>query len=400
MAAVSPDEPTLICQRHLFSIEDKAHYLNCAAYSPLLKSSQNAGMRGMELKCNPQYITGDHHFIEFEALRNSLNELVNGSDCDRIAIFPSVSYGMAIVAKNINRIPNITSKKNIVIIQDEFPNDVYAFGRSCEDLSLSIKMAPCPSDLDAMGQQWNQAVIDMIDDDTALVVVPHVHWIYGVVFNLQAISEKCHSHGALIVIDGSQSIGALPFDVQLIEPDAVICAGYKWLFGPYSISFGYFGSFFDDGIPLEESWMNRMHSNNFSGLTTLQYEYRPKAQRYNMGEFSNFIYTPMLIDSIKQILEWKVCNIRNYIINLSSHPLTLLRDIGCRTVSDDYRAPHLFGVILPNGIDIDELMIKLKQNNIYVSKRSNIAIRVSLNVYNDENDLMALVTALRSACAY
>jgi selenocysteine lyase/cysteine desulfurase len=57
-----------------------------------------------------------------------------------------------------------------------------------------------------------------------------------------------------------------------------VCAGYKWLFGPYSIGFAYFSSFFDDGIPLEESWMNREESDNFSNLTQLQSNYKPLAQ--------------------------------------------------------------------------------------------------------------------------
>jgi hypothetical protein len=102
-------------------------------------------------------------------------------------------------------------------------------------------------------------------------------------------------------------IGVYPFDVEVIQPDALgmfcfkffrllvilvyvsiswirvsfsllVCAAYKWLFGPYSIGFGYYSAFFDDGIPLEESWMNRVGSDNFAGLTSLQAQYRPLAQ--------------------------------------------------------------------------------------------------------------------------
>ena len=50
-----------------------------------------------------------------------------------------------------------------------------------------------------------------------------------------------------MIIDGSQSVGALPFSIKDIQPDALICAGYKWLFGPYGCAYGYFGPYFDNG---------------------------------------------------------------------------------------------------------------------------------------------------------
>ena len=51
-----------------------------------------------------------------------------------------------------------------------------------------------------------------------------------------------------LVVDGTQSVGALPFDVGQIQPDALICATYKWLLGPYSLGLSYFGPRFDEGV--------------------------------------------------------------------------------------------------------------------------------------------------------
>ncbi len=44
----------------------------------------------------------------------------------------------------------------------------------------------------------------------------------------------------------------MPFDVEAVQPDALICATYKWLLGPYSVSLAYFGPRFDDDVPLED----------------------------------------------------------------------------------------------------------------------------------------------------
>jgi selenocysteine lyase/cysteine desulfurase len=142
-------------------------------------------------------------------------------------------------------------------------------------------------------------------------------WCIGVVFDLEVIGEKCREHGALLIVDGTQAVGALPFDVQVIRPDAVIVASYKWLFGPYSTGFGYFGPFFDEGVPIEESWMNRVGSDNFKDLCNLQSQYRPKAQRYNMGEFSQFIQGAMALAAMEQLLQWGVPAIRDYAAEIS-----------------------------------------------------------------------------------
>lgn len=198
-------------------LDDDVHYLNCAAYSPLLKSSRNAGHKAIDMKCNPQHITPASHFDGIKKLRGSIAELLDAKDPDRIAVFPSVSYGMAIVAANLHRVPNISLKKNIVILQDEFPNDTYAFCRVAERLDLTILPIPQPQDMDLLGELWNLQLLEGISEVTAAVIVPNVHWMFGVVFNLEAIAYKCRECGALLIIDGSQSVGALALDVDRIQ---------------------------------------------------------------------------------------------------------------------------------------------------------------------------------------
>ena len=132
-------------------------------------------------------------------------------------------------------------------------------------------------------------------------------------FNLEQIRKRTRDVGALLIIDGTQSVGVLPFDVKKIQPDALVCAGYKWLLGPYSIGLAYYGEYFDDGKPIEESWLNRMDSEDFSALVNYQASYQSGALRYDVGEHSNFVLVPMLIKSIKQLNQWGVANAQEYI---------------------------------------------------------------------------------------
>ena len=99
--------------------------------------------------------------------------------------------------------------------------------------------------------------------------------------------------GARFVIDGTQSVGALPFDVGHTRPDAVACAGYKWLTGPYSVGTAWYGPAFDGGTPIEENWITRAGSDRFNELVNYRDDYRPGAIRYDVSERSNFILLPM-----------------------------------------------------------------------------------------------------------
>jgi selenocysteine lyase/cysteine desulfurase len=450
---IYPEEEVmkLECQREMFGMDPEAYYLNCAAYSPLLLASKEAGIQGINLKMNPMDITAEHHFRDHARLRMKISEFLrmDGSknlneseleeESNRIATFPSVSYGLAIVAKNLHRLSNIHSKKNILCIHEEFPNDFYAFARVADELNLSIvdvdykiksssdsiaeeytENKEIEEDVKNMGKNWNDNILLAITPETALVVIPHVHWIYGVVYNLEEISIKCRECNTLLVIDGSQSIGALPFNIDIIQPDALIVATYKWMLGPYSTAFGYFNNFFDNGVPIEETWMNRKNSKNFSNLIEHDRNYRMYSQRYNMGEFSEFIHGPMLEKAIDYMISCGGSNnIYKYITTITTDFIVKLRNnhkfSGISLVDDDYRSNHLFGIILPpststsasasastkandnendSSMNIHDFAMKCKTDlKLYFSVRGD-AIRISVNMFNDEKDLDCLYSAI------
>jgi selenocysteine lyase/cysteine desulfurase len=384
-------------QKHLFALEEGITYLNGAAYAPMLKTSIEKGTEGIHMKASrPFTINPQSHFDPAERVQKLFARLLNIDNSQRVAIISAVSYGMAVVANNLHRLPDISNKKHIILIQDEFPNNVYAFERVCQQLSLTYLTVAKPETLENRGQLWNERILNEINRETSMVVVPNIHWIYGVKFNLQAISKRCKEVGALMIVDATQSVGAMDFDVQTIQPDAVICAGYKWLLGPYSIGLAYFGEFFDEGVPVEESWLNRMDSEKFAQLIRYERAYRPFAQRYNAGEYSQFIQLPMLEDALVQILDWGVDTIQQYCQSISQKPLQALINLGCSLESEAYRGHHLLGISLPQGVDNQGFTEQLLSNKIIISNRG-VAIRVSPNVYNIEEDMWALVEVLEKS---
>src|SRR5690606_12397358 len=115
------------------------------------------------------------------------------------------------------------------------------------------------------------------------------------------------------------------------------------LLGPYSIGLAYYGPHFDGGTPIEQNWINRLESENFSSLVSYQPEYQPGAARYSVGEQSNFILVPMALKAIEQINRWGVPNIQEYCESISKDAIEKLREKGFIVEDLPYRSSHLFG---------------------------------------------------------
>ena len=216
-------------------------------------------------------------------------------------------------------------------------------------------------------------------------------------FDLEAVGARAREVGAALVVDGTQSVGALPFDLEAVLPDALACAGYKWLLGPPGTGVLYLGERFEDGRPLEETWLGRAGSDDFCGLTDYTDEYAAGAARFDMGGRANGILLPMLVAGLKQVLAWGVAGVQARCVALADAVVEDARSLGYAAEDGAYRAGHLFGLAPPPGVDAGAVCRALADRRVAVSARGG-AIRVSPHVYNDADDTGALLDAL-AACA-
>ena len=385
-------------QRHLVSLPDDLHFLNSAYMSPLLPSVEAAGLAGLQMKRVPTDIAPADFFDGADRVRRLFAQLVQAEDgaatAQRVALVPAVSYGMATLAQNMA----VEAGQAIVVLADQFPSHVYPWRRLAAESGGAVRTveAPAPLGTPARGADWNARLLEAITRSTALVAVPNVHWADGTVFDLAAVGARCREVGAALVVDGTQSVGALPFDLDAVRPDALVCAGYKWLLGGYGMGVMVLGERFMDGQPLEENWIGRAGSDNFSGLTAYEDAYAPGAVRFDVGERSNPILLPMLAAGIEQILEWTVPAIQERCAMLADRIVAGSRQLGYGAEDAPARAGHLFGLAPPPGVSLDAVRAALAAHNVSVSFRGP-AIRVSPHVYNDEADADALVNALAAA---
>ncbi|HET9965164.1 MAG TPA: aminotransferase class V-fold PLP-dependent enzyme [Rubrobacter sp.] len=369
-------------KRDLFEIPEDIVYLNCAYMSPQLRSAREVGEKAVSRKSRPWEITPDDFFEDAEEIRALFARLVGG-DADGVAIIPSVSYGISVAAANVP----VREGEKIVILEDQFPSNVYAWGGLAEQSGASLVTLPRPEDLD-----WTRALLEEIDTDTAVVAVPNCHWTDGSLVDLASVGESVREAGAALVVDAIQSLGAHPFDVSEVRPDFLVAASYKWLLGPYGVGYMYVGEEYREGKPIEHNWINRRGSQDFSGLVDYQDAFQPGARRYDVGERSNFVLLPMAAEALRQLIDWGVENVSETIGTLTDLVEERAGALGIVTIPKGRRARHMIGLML--GPDApDDLATRLTTHNVYVSVRGP-SVRVSPHLYNTESDVYRLFDVL------
>ena len=214
--------PTIPSQRHLFDIPAEVAYLNCAYMGPLMHSVIEAGEQGLRAKARPWGIDSGDFFAAVERARSLFADVI-GADAEGVALVPSASYGLSCAARNMT----VPSGGHIIVLAEQFPSNVYAWREVANSRGATLTTVPRPSDGD-----WTRAVLEVIDGRASIVALPHCHWTDGGWLDLVRIGARCRDAGAQLVLDLTQSAGALRFDAGAVQPDYVACAGYKWLLGP------------------------------------------------------------------------------------------------------------------------------------------------------------------------
>jgi selenocysteine lyase/cysteine desulfurase len=362
-------------QRDLFEVPEGLAYLNCAYMSPQLRRAREIGEWAVSRKSRPWEVTPNDFFEDVEVVRTLFARLVGG-DADGVAIVPSVSYGISVAAANVP----VHEGEKILILEDQFPSNVYSWRELASRSGAKLVTVPRLEDYD-----WTRALIEKIDTDTAVVAAPHCHWTDGSLVDLARIGERVREVEGALVVDGIQSLGALPFDVSDVRPDFLIAASYKWLLGPYGVGFMYVDEKHREGQPIEHNWINRRGSEEFSQLVDYEDAFQPGARRYDVGERSNFVLLPMAAEALRQLLDWGVENVSETIGTLTDLIEQMAEERGIATIPKERRARHMIGLMLGPGVP-DDLATRLMRHDVFVSVRGP-SVRVSPHLYNTEADI-------------
>jgi selenocysteine lyase/cysteine desulfurase len=166
------------------------------------------------------------------------------------------------------------------------------------------------------------------------------------------------------------------------------------MLGPYSTGFLYISDKFIDGVPLEETWIGRKNSQDFSKLTDYQSLYNSDSIRFDMGQRANFSLLPGVKAALEQLHDWSIRKIENTLYQNNLIICKGLSELGFEILSEKNRAPHFISARLP-GYDGNLFINILKKNKIFISERSGF-LRITPHLWNNEEDFFKLINCLKS----
>jgi selenocysteine lyase/cysteine desulfurase len=375
---------TIESQRHLFDIPDNIAYFNCAYNSPQLNESKQRLLTGILLKSHPWERLASDFFEDAETIRVLAAEIFGG-DSEGYAIIPAASYGISTAARAIE--PQLQKGDNILIIAEEFPSNVLPWKRVCQERGTKIITVPLPAD-----GNWTQAITDKLDNSMKVAALSTCHWTNGAFIDLAAVRKASDKTGSILVIDATQSLGAMPFLMEQVRPDFLVAAGYKWLLCPYGFSLMYVSEQWRNSRPLEETWLARENAEDFTSLVNYSDKYMPGARRFDVGEKCTSTILPGAITALEQIKTWGVSQIANSLSVINNKITSHLSELGFQLPDEKLRCPHMFGAVIP-GKYTGNLVSELKDRKIFISQRGR-SVRFAPHLHINDHDLNRLLEAL------
>jgi selenocysteine lyase/cysteine desulfurase len=274
---------------------------------------------------------------------------------------------------------------NIVSTAEAFPSTVYPWSRVAQHTGAEVRLANTST----------QAIIEKIDDNTEVVCISHVEYSNGECYNLKLLGEAAHAHGAILVVDATQSAGAIPIDVTESGVDALVAGAYKWLCGPFGAAVMYLNPKLHHlnpglvGFRSHESMWELQADRVTLPDTAARFEFATMA-------FGNALGLQKSVEYLNEVGVENVWKHNNALREKLNDGLMVIGAdicaVGCPSDGSSMHCSSITTFSMP-GKETAPLVDALKQRNIYVSNRGG-KIRVSPHLYNTSEDIETLLNAL------
>jgi cysteine desulfurase / selenocysteine lyase len=381
---MATSQPVVDWKKEWSEIADAA-YLNTAAHAAMPCVSVRAVQASLEAKKFPHHISDSVFFEVPNRIRTSVSKMI-GAKPEEIALTTGASTGAAAVAHGLTWKPG----DEIITAKGEFPLH-YATWKPMEKregVKLKI-VAPRGCFITA------DDLIAAMTPRTRVISISHVRFDDGSLLDASRVAAACHAQGALLLLDVSQSCGAVPMDVNELGADFLVCAGYKWLLSPYGTGFFWAkGEQLDALRPGPFYWTAQdTNTNALSAMNLVDPQPSRNAKRWDAAEAStyfNFNLTAMdaSVDLVLRAGPEAVLEHNRKLIAFLFERLP--KDcVPASPLDSAQRGPYgCFTALTPEKTA--ELYQKLRKENVVVSMREG-RIRVSPHLFNSERDIDRLI---------
>lgn len=307
-------------------------------------------------------------FDDMDEIRALIGELIHCEAAD-IAFSTNASFALSLFLGGIDW----KEGDKIVTLRDEFPNQYY-FAASLASQGVELV-------------ELNE--INQLPARTRAVILSTVNYSNGYRPDAALVSELSHRAGALVYLDGTQSVGALSFDIARVKPDVFAVDGYKWLLTPNGATFFYISPELRRTLkPSVMGWRSdkgwRLVDELNHGIALL-----PEGAEKYEGGMLNFSAIYGASESIRMMLEIGTDVIEQRVLELARLTAEMLKGTGASIVNEN---SNIVAAHWPDR-DVSALARKLEEQRIVVAARHG-NLRVSPHFYNNEADIERLRAAL------
>ena len=354
----------------------KSTYLNAASIALMYKGASEAAVAWQRDLAQNGTLSFDEAAEQnvFSSLHEMFASLIGANPRD-IAVGSSFTELVASLAWAM--MPG--SGENIVGVDVVFPSTIYPWLRVAHTTGCEIRLLGT-ADYYADPEE----LMGLIDDNTAVVAISHVEFGSGQRYNLQSLAEAAHSHGALLVVDATQSAGAIPIDVSCDGVDILVAAGYKWLCGPFGAAVMYVAPHlqtrFEPGLA-----GFRSHQDMWD-LRADRIQYRDDAGRFEFGTMA-YGCALGLAKAIEFILNLGADAVFAHDMKLRARLVEGLEQRGAQLLgpSNEKERSPILSALFP-GFSSHRIVDSLKEQGVIVSPRADF-VRFSPHLYNGSDDI-------------
>lgn len=206
--------------RGRFSLSDEFLCFNNAGLSPSPSVVQST-LRAEQARAdgNPSMVVYRRQSREVDKVRERLSKLI-GCASSELALVPNATYGLHTAIMGVQVPPG----KQIVVTTHEYARTKAAVIQRKTREGVAWSELPVSEDRAEMARA--------LPTDLALGVFSSITYLNGSVLPVPQLCERVKALGGLSLIDGAQSIGILPQDVQQMGCDMYAACLHKWIMGP------------------------------------------------------------------------------------------------------------------------------------------------------------------------
>jgi cysteine desulfurase/selenocysteine lyase len=331
----------------------------------------------------------------YEAARQSARRFLNASSAEEIVFVRGTTEGINLIAQSWGK-RYIEAGDEIIITHIEHHSNIVPWQMLCAQTGAKLKVAP----VDDTGQILLEDYERLFTSRTRLASFTQVSNALGTVLPVNEMVQIAHRYGARAVVDGAQAVCHMPIDVQSLDCDFYVFSGHK-VFGPTGIGVVYGKKAILEGMPPYQGGGNMIGDVTFEKTV-----YQPPPMRFEAGtgNIADAVGLGAALDYLQAI---GVENVNRHEHELLEYGTALLREVpGLRLIGTAAEKAAVMGFVLED-VPTEQVGAALASEGIAVRAGHHCAqpalrrfgvestVRPSLALYNNKDDINALVTTLK-----